>query len=157
MKENKIFIYFWLCWAFIASFLCGFFSGLGRGGWRGVLLSSFCAWTSHCGGFFCWEAWAVGKWISVAVHGLSCSMVCGIFPDRELNLCHCTGRWILNHCITKEVIPLPCFLPNSLLKTKTKIKQQQQQQQQQNTTKGNLFSKCSGVGDLRSVFVLKAS
>ena len=58
---------------------------------------------SHCGGFSCWAAWALGTWASVVVarglsscgtwasvvvaHGLSCSAACGIFPDQGLNPC----------------------------------------------------------------------
>ena len=43
------------------------------------LLSSCVARASHCGGFFCCRAWALGCWASVVVvHGLSCSAVCGI-------------------------------------------------------------------------------
>ena len=37
------------------------------------------------------------------VHGLSCSMACGIFPDQGLNRVPCISRRILNHCATKEV------------------------------------------------------
>ena len=39
----------------------------------------------------------------VVTHGLSCSTACGIFPDQGWNRCPCTGRWILNHCATREV------------------------------------------------------
>ena len=69
---------------------------------------------SHCGGFSCCRAWALGAgfsscstraqqlWLTgseVVVHGLqnassgvvthrlSCSMACGIFPDEGLNPC----------------------------------------------------------------------
>ena len=43
---------------------------------------------SHCGGFSCCRAWALGAWTSVVVaHGLSCSAVCGIFPDQGSNPC----------------------------------------------------------------------
>ena len=55
---------------------------------------------SHCGGFSCCGAWALGAWASVVVvhglyragsvvvaHGLSCSTACGNFPDQGLNLC----------------------------------------------------------------------
>ena len=71
----KIFIYFWLC----------------------MLFSSWGAWTSS--GFSYWEPQALGYmgsavapprlwstgWV-VVVHGLSCFVACGIFPDHELNL-----------------------------------------------------------------------
>ena len=37
---------------------------------------------SHCGGFSC-----APQTSAVAPHGLSCSMACGIFPDRGANWC----------------------------------------------------------------------
>ena len=44
------------------------------------------AWASHCGGFPCCGARALGARASVVVaHGLSCSTACGIFPDQGLN------------------------------------------------------------------------
>ena len=43
---------------------------------------------SHCGGFSCCGARALGTWASVVVaHGLSCSAACGIFPDQGSNPC----------------------------------------------------------------------
>ena len=42
------------------------------------LLSSCGTWTSHCGGFFCWEA----QTIEHGLHGLSCSVACGILVPR---------------------------------------------------------------------------
>ena len=57
-------------------------------------------WASHCGGFSCCRVRALGAGASVVVarglwsagsvvvaHGLSCSMACGIFPDRGSNPC----------------------------------------------------------------------
>ena len=62
--------------------------------------------TSHCGGFFCCGAQALGQvgfsslqhvgsavvalrlyntCLIVVAHGLSCSAICGIFPDQGLN------------------------------------------------------------------------
>ena len=35
----------------------------------------------------CFGAWALGARASVAVHRLSCSTACGIFPDQGSNLC----------------------------------------------------------------------
>ena len=59
--------------------------------------------SSHCGGFSCCGARALGMWASVVVvhglsswgtqasvvmvHGLSCFLACGIFLDQGLNLC----------------------------------------------------------------------
>ena len=54
------------------------FGGTGLGG---------CAHASRCSGFPCCRARALRCECSVAVaHGLSCSVVCGIFPDQELNV-----------------------------------------------------------------------
>ena len=42
----------------------------------------------HSGDSFCWGTWALGHVISVVVvHGLSCSLACGIFPDQGANPC----------------------------------------------------------------------
>ena len=46
------------------------------------------AWTSHWGGFFCWEHGLQGHRLSsigslIAAHGLSCSEACGIIRDQE--------------------------------------------------------------------------
>ena len=64
------------------------------------LLSSWSAWTSHCSGFSCCRAWAIGCRTSVIVvpgfwstgsivvaHRFSCQLACGIFLDQELNPC----------------------------------------------------------------------
>ena len=58
------------------------------------------AWASHCSGFSCCRAWALGVQASVVVarglsnagsvvvaRGLSCSAACGIFPDQGSNPC----------------------------------------------------------------------
>ena len=61
------------------------------------------AWASHCGGFSCCGARALGAWASVVVaHGLSCSVACGIFQTRARTRVPCIGRRILNHCATRE-------------------------------------------------------
>ena len=45
------------------------------------------AWASHCRGFSCCRAWALGHTGSaVAVLGLSCPEACGIFLDQGSNL-----------------------------------------------------------------------
>ena len=72
---------------------------------------------SHCGGFPCCGARALGARASVVVacglqstgsvvvaHWLSCSAACGVFPDQGSNPCPCTDRQILNHCTTREVL-----------------------------------------------------
>ena len=54
---------------------------------RGLLFHCS-AWAPQCGGFSCYRARALGVRASVvAAHGLSCSMVCGIFPDQGSNPC----------------------------------------------------------------------
>ena len=56
--------------------------------WQAGATLCCCAWPSHCSGFSCCGAWALGAQASVVVaHGLSCSMACGIFPDQGSNLC----------------------------------------------------------------------
>ena len=42
--------------------------------------------------------------LSHCEHGLSCSVVCGIFLDQGSNLCPCISRRILIHCIMREVL-----------------------------------------------------
>ena len=61
-----LFIYFCLCWVFIA--VCVFSLQLRRAG-----TTLRCGeWASHCGGFSCCGAWALGAWASVVVaRGLS--------------------------------------------------------------------------------------
>ena len=45
------------------------------------------------------------------VHGLSCSVACGIFPEQGSNPCPCMGRRILNHCATREVPRFEFLVP----------------------------------------------
>ena len=81
---------------------------------------------SHCSGFSCCVAWAIGAQTSVVaarglssygsralecrlsscVHGLSCSAACGIFLDRARTCVPCIGRQIFNHCTTREALQL---------------------------------------------------
>ena len=80
-----LFIYFWLCWVFIA--LCHL-------SLVAVSRSYSCSvGAPHCGGFS-YGAWALGLPASVAAGGLSncgtglsCSLAYGIFLDQELSLC----------------------------------------------------------------------
>ena len=54
--------------------------------WRAGATLRCSARASHCGGFSCCGAWALGARASVVVaHGLSCSTACGIFPDQGSN------------------------------------------------------------------------
>ena len=62
---NYLFIYFWLCWVFVAA--CGLSLVASSRDH-----SSCSVQASHCGGFSCWEAWALGVQASVVVaRGLS--------------------------------------------------------------------------------------
>ena len=58
----------------------------------------------------------------VVVHGLSCSVACGIFPDQGLNRCPLhglSGRWTLSRWSTREA-------PEEILKdTKSRCLQSQ--------------------------------
>ena len=87
-----LFIYFYKFIYFIYLFLAALglhccawaFSICGERG--GALCCT--AWASHCGGFSCCRARALGTRASVVVvHGLSCSTACGIFPDQGSNPC----------------------------------------------------------------------
>ena len=74
---------------------------------QGLLLSrGGCgARASRSTGFSCCGAQALGRMDSVVTaHGFSCSTACGIFQDRESNLCPLFGRQILNHWTTREVL-----------------------------------------------------
>ena len=52
------------------------------------LLSSCCAWASHCCGFSCHGAWALGPQPSVfGAQGPSCPEACGLFPEQGSNPC----------------------------------------------------------------------
>ena len=49
------------------------------------------AWTVGLAGFGSCRVWSQSLRCPgsiIVAHGLSCSMVCGIFPDQGLNLCH---------------------------------------------------------------------
>ena len=51
LKNNNNFIYFWLCWVFVAA--------RGFSLWQAGLSSGCGAWASHCGGFSCYRARAL--------------------------------------------------------------------------------------------------
>ena len=82
-----LFIYFWLCWVFLARAVSRGYSSCG-------------AWASHCSGFSCCAARTLGSRASaavaprlqstgsaVAVQGLSCSVACGILPVQGSITC----------------------------------------------------------------------
>ena len=84
-----------------------------------------CAQVSHCDGFSCCGAQALGHagfhrygsqalecrlsscGGSVVVHGFSCPAACGILPDQGAN--PCILQWILKHWTTREVPELLCL------------------------------------------------
>ena len=69
------------------------------------LFSSCVAWASHCGGFSCCRAWALGALASVAVtHWLSCPTALGSSPTRDQIRVPWIGRRIVNHWDIKEVL-----------------------------------------------------
>ena len=85
----KFLFSFWLCWIFVAA--RGFFY-LGRAG------------ASHCSGFSC-GALALGHvgW-AVLSQNLVAGLVLSGHTERDgLNQCTCIGRWVLFHCVTREV------------------------------------------------------
>ena len=74
-----------------------FFSSCGVWG----LLSSCGEWASHCGGFSCRGAPALGlPALVVVVPGFTCPAACGIFPDQGSNPCPLhwqVDSWPLDH------------------------------------------------------------
>ena len=100
------FIYLWLCWVFVS--VRGLSLVLASGGHssslcvglslsRPLLLRS--TGSRHAG--------------SVVAHGPSCSAACGIFQTRARTRVPCIGRWILNHCTTREA-QVSCLIFKSL-------------------------------------------
>ena len=80
--------------------------------WRAWATTLHCgARASHCGGFSCCGAQALGMWASVVVvHGLQQLRHTGLVAPwhvgsswtRSQTCVPCIGRWILNHCATRE-------------------------------------------------------
>ena len=97
------FIYLRLPWVFIAG--CGLSLVAGT--------TPRCrAQASHCGGFSCCRAWALGppEFSSVA-HGLSYSKACGILPNQERNMSPASAGGFLNTGpLWKSPIVLFCFV-----------------------------------------------
>ena len=87
-------IYFWMHWVFIA--VRGLFSSCGE--WELLCCG---ARASHCGGFSCCGARALGSWASV-VAGLAAAQHLGSSRTRARTRVPCIGRQILNHCATRE-------------------------------------------------------
>ena len=87
--------------------------------WREGATLHCSAQVSHCGGFSCCRAQALGARASVVVahrlqsagsvivaHGLSCSAAYGIFPAQGSNPVPRIDRQTLNHCATREALEL---------------------------------------------------
>ena len=105
-----LFIYFWLFWVFSAvqAFLCLW--------WAGAMLHNSVQ-TSHCGGFSCWGAQALGAWASAAdswgfqahstgsiVVGWVASQHVGSPQARDRTCLSCTGRWILYQWANRKAL-----------------------------------------------------
>ena len=78
--------YFWLHWVFVAA------HGLSLGAASGAYSSLWCAgfslrWLLLLWLLLLWLAGSRAQASVVAVHGLSCSAACGIFPDQGSNPC----------------------------------------------------------------------
>ena len=92
-----LFIYFWLRWVFPAAL--GLSLVAASRGYSSLLCAGFSLqWL-----LLLWSTGSRHAGSVVVAHRLSCSAACGIFPDQGSNLCPCIGRWILNHCATREV------------------------------------------------------
>ena len=88
-----LFIYFWLCWVFVAARFC---SSCDERGLlqlqRHLLLPST---SSRVLGFRSCGAWAQSTGSIVLAHGCNCSKACGIFLDQGSHFCllHWLGRF----------------------------------------------------------------
>ena len=80
--QMVLFIYFRLCWVFVAAHRLSLI--VASGGYSLVVSM----WVSHCGGFSCCGAWALGTQASVVVTDeLSSPAVCEIFQDQGWSPC----------------------------------------------------------------------
>ena len=121
------FFFFWLCWVFVAA--RGLSLVAPSGGLLFVVVHGFLITVASLAVEHGLQArrlqqlWCTGSVVVarglqsagsvVVVYGLSCSMACGIFPDQGSNPCPRIGRWILNHCATREVpVPMEFFDSN---------------------------------------------
>ena len=99
--KNKfiyLFIYFWLCWVSVAA------RGLSLVVASGATLRCG-ARASHCGGFSCCGARALGVQAQKLWHtGLVAPWHVGSSQTRARTCVPCIARLILNHCATREVL-----------------------------------------------------
>ena len=81
--NTLLFIYLFIFGCVGSSFLCEGFLQLRQ---AGATLPR-CARASHCCGLSLWSTGSRRVGSVVVVHGLSCSVACGIFPDQGSNPC----------------------------------------------------------------------
>ena len=109
LKNNFICLFIYDC--AVSLFLHRLFSSCGEQ----ELLSSCGAWASHCSGFSCCGARALGAWASVVVVpglqslgsvivGLVASRCVGSSRIRSRTYVSCIGRWILYHRATRKAL-----------------------------------------------------
>ena len=95
------FIYFWLCWVFVAE--CGPSLVAGSRATLSLQWAASLLWV-----LLLWSKGLVYVASVVVVHGLSCLAVCEVsflvsFQARDQTCVPCVGRWILNHWTIREV------------------------------------------------------
>ena len=96
-KFIYLFIYFWLRWVFVAA------HGLSLVAVSGGYSSLRCMGFSLQWLLLLRSTGSRGASSVVVARGLCCSVACGIFPHQGSTRVPCIGRWILNHCATREV------------------------------------------------------
>lgn len=102
--KNVFIFFFWLCWVFVAV------NGLSSCGEMG-LLSSCDTRAAHCSGFSCCGGALALRCMSISccssrgsgnmAQGLSCPVICGIFPNQRSNPCPL-------YCKADQGKPLSC-------------------------------------------------
>ena len=106
MTEHvPFFFFFWLCWVFVAArglslvAASGGYSLLWCAGFSLQWLLLLQSTGSRCTGFSSCVRWAQQLWRT----GLVAPRHVGSSPTRDRTRVPCIGRWILNHCTTREV------------------------------------------------------
>ena len=98
-RLHFIFVYFWLCWVFVAAWA---FSSCGEQGPRSLQWADFSLqWL-----FLLWSTGCRLMASIVVVHGLSSSTPVGSSGTRNQTHVSCIGRWSLNHWTTREVLSM---------------------------------------------------
>ena len=115
----KKFIYFRLRWVFVA--VCRLSLVVASGGYSSLLCAGFSLWwllLLQSTGFSSCGTWAQQLWLAGSRAqaqqlwhtGLVAPWHVGSSRTRARTSVPCIGRWILNHCATREAPPLPLFL-----------------------------------------------